>query len=259
MVRQATDTAVSASISTPVWPVDLHRRLHDADPAARASARCRRSTLVRASGWQSGISSCVLLAAMMPAMRAVAEHVALLGACRSSSASVSGAMATKPSARARARGRRPCPRRRPCAPRPCVEVGERGIGHWPPRALRRDSRRAARASRPRRRPAASGFRRRGSACTPARASRCRSAWRGDAALGDDDAVLAARAAPAARSSPSVGLEGLQVAVVDADQAASSASARSSSASSCTSTMRIHAPGLGVGCRACRPSRRRRRP
>ena len=53
-----------------------------------------------ASGWQSGISSCVFLAAMMPAMRAAASTSPFLASPVSISASVAGAMATKPSARA---------------------------------------------------------------------------------------------------------------------------------------------------------------
>src|SRR5258707_265205 len=66
-VRQATDTAVSASISTPVCPVTL-TVARTASPSR--SAVMSISTLLMASGWQSGISSWVFLAAMMPAMRA---------------------------------------------------------------------------------------------------------------------------------------------------------------------------------------------
>ena len=78
MVRQATETAVSASISTPVWPVTLTVAC-TTKPGSACSGSMSTATLVIGSGWQSGISSCVRLAAMMPAMPRGAEHVALLG------------------------------------------------------------------------------------------------------------------------------------------------------------------------------------
>jgi len=69
-VSRPIEVAVSASISTPVWPVH----------SARTSQRTRLSlssmwksalTRVRGSGWHSGISSAVRLAAWMAAMRAM--------------------------------------------------------------------------------------------------------------------------------------------------------------------------------------------
>src|SRR5690348_2642602 len=69
-VRQATDTAVSASISTPVTPL---ARTSDAtrNPGSSLSMSIATSTLVSGSGWHSGMSSAVRLAAMTPASSAV--------------------------------------------------------------------------------------------------------------------------------------------------------------------------------------------
>ena len=78
------------------------------------------ATLVRPSGWQSGISSWVRLAAMMPAMRAVPMTSPFLASPARIASSVSGAMITAPSATARRVGDRLAPRRRPCwRRRPC--------------------------------------------------------------------------------------------------------------------------------------------
>ena len=66
------------------------------------------------------------------------------------------------------------------------------------RGRARFSGRAERGSPPRRRPAASGSRRRGRCGCRRCSSRATSAWREDAALADDDAVAPGRAAPASR-------------------------------------------------------------
>src|SRR5947209_3994595 len=91
------EAAVSASISTPVCP-DTFASLVTRTPGRLSSAS--RSTLIfmRDSGWQSGISSCVFFAAMMPAMRATANTSPFLAWPERQSASVSGRMTTLPSA-----------------------------------------------------------------------------------------------------------------------------------------------------------------
>src|SRR5262245_47362163 len=99
MVRQATDTAVSASISTPVWPPTF-TSAETRSPVGSREASNSTVAFVIASGWQSGINSCVFFAAMMPAMRAVASTSPFLAVPVSMSASVSGPIVTKPSARA---------------------------------------------------------------------------------------------------------------------------------------------------------------
>ena len=64
--------AVSASISTPVWPESLHRvRIWTEAPSSPGVSST--FTEVRFSAWQRGIRSWVLLAAIMPAIRAVAS------------------------------------------------------------------------------------------------------------------------------------------------------------------------------------------
>src|ERR1700722_9331023 len=99
MVRQATDTAVSASISTPVGPVTLTvARTRRA--GAASSGATSTSTLVIASGWQSGMSSLVFFAAMMPAIRAAPSTSPFLALPDITSASVSALMRTRPSATA---------------------------------------------------------------------------------------------------------------------------------------------------------------
>src|SRR5215470_7552755 len=99
MVRQATDTAVSASISTPVGPVTLTVActMH---PGSFASGVMSSSTLDSASGWQSGISSEVRFAAMMPAIRAVASTSPFLALPETISSSVALRITTRPSATA---------------------------------------------------------------------------------------------------------------------------------------------------------------
>jgi hypothetical protein len=70
-VRQATETAVSASISTPV--AALVRTCADTRKPGRASSASMLTSMpVSGSGWHRGISSAVRLAAMIPASSAVA-------------------------------------------------------------------------------------------------------------------------------------------------------------------------------------------
>src|SRR5690606_5087059 len=99
MVRQATETAVSASISTPVLPrtrtVAETRR-----PGSASSGSISTATLVSSSGWQSGISSCAFLAAIMPAMRAVASTSPFLALPAWMAANVPACIRTDPSATA---------------------------------------------------------------------------------------------------------------------------------------------------------------
>ena len=69
-VSAATVTAVSASISTPVLSTVRTRASTPRVPLPRRASNVT-STFVRRSGWQSGISSEVRLAARIPAVRAV--------------------------------------------------------------------------------------------------------------------------------------------------------------------------------------------
>ena len=86
----ATDAAVSASISTPVCAVVSA----DATISTPSSRTCERRppTCESGSGWQSGISSAVRFAAMIPASCAVVS-ASPFGRSRSRAA-VSGAMRT---------------------------------------------------------------------------------------------------------------------------------------------------------------------
>src|SRR4051812_891269 len=95
MVRQATDTAVNASISTPVWPVTrtVARTTRPVLSGAMSTATC-----VIGRGWQSGINSCVFFAARIPAMRAAPSTSPFLALPASTRSSVAGAMTTRPSA-----------------------------------------------------------------------------------------------------------------------------------------------------------------
>ncbi len=65
-VRAATHTAVSASISTPVGP-DVSHVAKISKLREGLSGLNSRATWERFSGWQSGMSAAVLLAAMIPA------------------------------------------------------------------------------------------------------------------------------------------------------------------------------------------------
>src|SRR5580704_2390809 len=99
MVRQATETAVSASISTPVWP-DTFTRAVTRMPGSLASGVTSTSTCDNNRGWHSGISSWVRLAAMMPAMRAVPSTSPFLASPLRTMSSVFAVISTRPSATA---------------------------------------------------------------------------------------------------------------------------------------------------------------
>src|SRR3954471_1717883 len=99
MVRQATETAVSASISTPVGPETFTSAV-TRTPGSASSIMQSTATFDRRRGWQSGISSCVRFAAMMPASRAVPSTSPFLASPLRIRATVSGAVTTRPSARA---------------------------------------------------------------------------------------------------------------------------------------------------------------
>src|SRR6478609_5193011 len=99
MVRQAIETAVSASISTPVCPVTFTVAC-TRKPGKACSGLMSISTLVIGSGWQSGISPWVRLAAMMPASRAAPSTSPLSALPATTKSSVSRRMMTLPSATA---------------------------------------------------------------------------------------------------------------------------------------------------------------
>src|SRR3954466_15001207 len=99
MVRQATDTAVSASISTPVGPVTL-TVARTMQPGSFLSGVMSIVTLGSASGEHRGVSSEVRLAAMMPAMRAAPSTSPFLALPETIRSSVALAMTTRPSATA---------------------------------------------------------------------------------------------------------------------------------------------------------------
>src|SRR3569623_2089342 len=99
MVRQATGTAVSASISTPVGPVTL-TLASTRQPGSLSSVVLSSVTLLSASGWHSGMRSEVRFAAMMPAIRAVPSTSPFLALPSTMSLSVSALITTKPSATA---------------------------------------------------------------------------------------------------------------------------------------------------------------
>src|SRR5882762_3207479 len=99
MVRQAIDTAVSASISTPVGPVTF-TVARITQPGSVWSGAMSTVTFDNASGWQSGINSEVRLAAMMPAMRAAPSTSPFFALPDRISSSVAWLMMTRPSATA---------------------------------------------------------------------------------------------------------------------------------------------------------------
>src|SRR6202167_5266379 len=99
MVRHATATAVSASISTPVWPATL-TRARTLIPGSFTSGASSIATSESASGWHSGMSSCVRLAAMMPAMRATESTSPFLALPLRTMSSVERRIMTRPSASA---------------------------------------------------------------------------------------------------------------------------------------------------------------
>src|SRR6266436_1532676 len=99
MVRQATATAVSASISTPVGPVTL-TLARTLKPGSLRSGSMSTAMFETGRGWQSGINSCVRFAAMMPAMRAAPSTSPFFALPASTRSSVFGAITTRPSAMA---------------------------------------------------------------------------------------------------------------------------------------------------------------
>src|SRR3954451_19345210 len=98
MVSAATEAAVMASISTPVRP-STDASASTSTPPSTTSART--STWSSPSGWQSGISVPVCLAAWMPAIRAVPRTSPFGASPAATAAAVSGAMRTKACAVAR--------------------------------------------------------------------------------------------------------------------------------------------------------------
>src|SRR5262244_3137175 len=99
MVRQATATAVSASISTPVGPVTL-TLARTLKPGGLPSASMSTAMFETGRGWQRGINSCVRFAAMMPAMRAAPSTSPFLALPASTTSRVFTAITTRPSAMA---------------------------------------------------------------------------------------------------------------------------------------------------------------
>src|SRR5829696_3517295 len=99
MVRQATETAVSASISTPVCPATFTSAV-TLTPGSASSMAQSTITLDSSSGWQSGMSSWVRFAAKMPASRAVPSTSPFLASPSRMRRTVSGVVTTAPSARA---------------------------------------------------------------------------------------------------------------------------------------------------------------
>src|SRR3954447_23199947 len=91
MVSAATEAAVMASISTPVRP-STDASASTSTPPSTTSART--STWSSPSGWQSGISVPVCLAAWMPAMRATPRTSPLGASPAETAAAVSGLIDT---------------------------------------------------------------------------------------------------------------------------------------------------------------------
>jgi hypothetical protein len=82
-------TAVSASISTPVWPVVLAVAVMVMRSSPSSNEKSTE-TDVSGSGWHSGMSSLVRFAPWMPAMRAVARTSAFFSPSARTSAITSG-------------------------------------------------------------------------------------------------------------------------------------------------------------------------
>src|SRR3990172_3195538 len=97
MVRQAAQTAESASISTPVRST-VRTVATTSTPPRRV--RASTSTPESAIGWQRGTRSGVFLAAMMPARRAAAITSPFSDSPRRTMPTVAGAIATNPRATA---------------------------------------------------------------------------------------------------------------------------------------------------------------
>src|SRR5487761_1496826 len=96
-VRPATAAAVSASISTPVWPTTRARASTRTAPGTNSKSSV---TLDSARGWQSGMSSEVRLAAMMPATLATWMASPFAAVPPLTARRVSGAIRTRHSASA---------------------------------------------------------------------------------------------------------------------------------------------------------------
>src|SRR5205823_4999259 len=93
-VSPATAAAVSASISTPVWPTTRALVVTRTPPSMNSKSTL---TLVSGSGWQRGIRSAVFFAAMIPATRAT-WSASPLGVPSWTALTVSGAIRTMHSA-----------------------------------------------------------------------------------------------------------------------------------------------------------------
>src|SRR6185437_4533867 len=100
MVRHAIETAVSASISTPVCPVTF-TVARTRKPGSEGWGWISISTLVIGNGWHSGMSSCVRFAAMMPASRAAPSTSPFAALPLRMRSSVAFFVTTRPSATAR--------------------------------------------------------------------------------------------------------------------------------------------------------------
>ena len=182
--------------------------------AERSGTQSRSTaTEVSASGWHSGISSAVRFAAMMPARRADREHVAL-GDIAGLDARQASRAASRRARRRPRRGRSPpCPRHRPCGRGPRGRYAYRSRQAQQPARRRRDI--AGRASATRRPGSSAPRRRRAGRDPPDRRSRSRRR----------------RCGPSGTSGASfsavlqIDLQGLQIAVVDADQPAIEPQAR----------------------------------
>ncbi len=117
------DTAVSASISTPVWPPVL-TVASIAMPGRAGSGVRSTATLVSGSGWQSGIRSAVRFARHDPGQPRHGQHVALLRPALGIRASVSARHHAPRRAPPRS-GRSPaCPTHRPYAHGPPRRNGQ---------------------------------------------------------------------------------------------------------------------------------------
>src|SRR5574343_722171 len=99
MVSRATCTAVSASISTPVWPTFSAVAVQTTSDASGSTSNST-ATRVSAIGWHSGIRSLVFLAPMMPASRAMPSTSPFLAEPDWIRAKVAGCMRMRPVATA---------------------------------------------------------------------------------------------------------------------------------------------------------------
>ena len=135
-----------ASISTPVRALVRASAVRVTTPPV-ASTSAPTSTNVSGSGWQSGISSAVRLAACIPAMRAVPSTSPLGASPRSTVAAVSGDILTTARATAR-RSVTGLPPTSTIRARPCSSMWERRSMRAPRTAAPPRSGRAPPARRP---------------------------------------------------------------------------------------------------------------